>query len=146
EVAAVTGGASGIGPAAAEAFAAVGAAVAIVDRDGDRAAAAASRITASGGTGQTSTPRVADGDAGDRVFADIAARLGKIDVLVNSAGTAIRRPAAELSREDWETVVAVNMTGVFLCTQAAARDMLAKGTPGRIINIASIMGLSGGGI
>jgi NAD(P)-dependent dehydrogenase (short-subunit alcohol dehydrogenase family) len=146
DVAVVTGGASGIGLAAAQAFAAVGAMAAVLDRDAEAAEAAATGITAAGGKAIAWAIDVADAAAVERVFADVAVRLGRIDVLVNSAGIAVRRPTTELSREDWDKVVAVNMTGVFLCSQAAARDMLAKGTRGRIINIASIMGLSGGGI
>jgi NAD(P)-dependent dehydrogenase (short-subunit alcohol dehydrogenase family) len=146
EVAVVTGGASGIGLAAAHAFAAVGATVAILDSNADTGEAAAAAIAERGGTARSWALDVADARAVAHVFGDVAARLGKIDVLVNSAGLAIRHPATELSREDWDKVLAVNMTGVFLCAQAAARDMLAKGTRGRIINIASIMGLSGGGI
>ena len=84
-----------------------------------------------------------DGDAVERVFADIAGRWGRIDVLVNSAGIAVRNAALELSREDWERVMAVNVTGSFLCARAAARHMLPRGA-GRIVNIASIMGFSGG--
>ena len=69
---------------------------------------------------------------------------GRLDILVNNAGIAIRRPALDLSLEDWNAVVAVNMTGLFLCARAAARHMQAIG--GAIVNTASIMGLSGGGL
>jgi NAD(P)-dependent dehydrogenase (short-subunit alcohol dehydrogenase family) len=67
-------------------------------------------------------------------------------VLFNNAGMAVRRPTVELPLEDWSKVVAVNMTGVFLCARAAARPMLASRQGGRIVNTASIMGLSGGGL
>jgi NAD(P)-dependent dehydrogenase (short-subunit alcohol dehydrogenase family) len=146
EAAIVTGGASGIGRAAAEAFAAVGAAVSILDRESDAAASAAAAITAAGGKARAWTLDVADEVAVERVFREVADAFGRIDVLVNSAGMSVRRPTAELSRAEWDRVVAVNMTGVFLCSQAAAKDMLSRGTRGRIINLASIMGLSGGGI
>jgi NAD(P)-dependent dehydrogenase (short-subunit alcohol dehydrogenase family) len=79
-------------------------------------------------------------------FAEVARRHGRLDVLFNNAGIAIRRPTTELSLEDWNRVVAVNMTGVFLCAREAARHMLAAGRGGRIVNTASIMGLSGGGL
>src|SRR5262249_4096650 len=64
----------------------------------------------------------------------------------NNAGIAIRKPTAELTIDEWNKVVGVNMTGVFLCARAAARHMLASGRGGRIVNTASIMGFSGGGL
>ena len=70
---------------------------------------------------------------------------GRVDILVNNAGIAIRRPAVELALADWDKVVAVNMTGAFLCARAAARPMIAGGG-GAIVNVASIVGLSGGGL
>src|SRR5207244_1649376 len=71
---------------------------------------------------------------------------GGVDVRSHSAGIALRRPSIELSFEDWNKVVAVSMTGVFLCAREAARHMLAGGRGGRIVNTASIMGISGGGL
>ena len=70
---------------------------------------------------------------------------GRVDILVNNAGIAIRRPAVELALADWDKVVAVNMTGAFLCARAAARPMIANGG-GAIVNVASIVGMSGGGL
>jgi NAD(P)-dependent dehydrogenase (short-subunit alcohol dehydrogenase family) len=142
EVAAVTGGASGIGRAVAEGYAAVGARVVVLDRDADAARATAEAI---GPAAEALAVDVAEERDIERVFAAIAERHGRLDVLFNNAGTAIRRPTAELPLEDWNKVVAVNMTGVFLCARAAARIMLARGG-GRIVNTASIMGLSGGGL
>jgi 2-deoxy-D-gluconate 3-dehydrogenase len=134
-VAAVTGGDSGIGRASVRALAEAGATVVVLDR------------TAQGDEGAESlTVDVADADAVRAAFDAIAARHGRLDILVNSAGTAIRKPALDVSVEDWNTVVAVNMTGSFLCAREAARLMIAAGRPGAIINIASIMGLSGGGL
>jgi NAD(P)-dependent dehydrogenase (short-subunit alcohol dehydrogenase family) len=134
-VAAVTGGASGIGQASVRALAEAGATVVVLDRkaqDGE----AAERITVD----------VADADAVRAAFDAITARHGRLDILVNSAGTAIRKPALDVSVEDWNTVVAVNMTGSFLCAREAARLMIAAGRQGAIVNVASIMGLSGGGL
>ena len=79
-------------------------------------------------------------------FDQVVARHGRLDVLFNNAGIAIRRPTNEITLEDWNTVVAVNLTGVFLCAREAARHMLAAGRGGRMINTASIMGFSGGGL
>jgi NAD(P)-dependent dehydrogenase (short-subunit alcohol dehydrogenase family) len=131
DVAVVTGGASGIGAAVAEAFTAVGAKVAIFD-----VAATADGYKVD----------VADEAQVRSAFADVMARHGRVDVLFNNAGIAVRQPTTELTLENWNKVVAVNMTGVFLCAREAARHMLAAGRGGRIINTASIMGMSGGGL
>jgi NAD(P)-dependent dehydrogenase (short-subunit alcohol dehydrogenase family) len=132
EVAVVTGGANGLGKVVAEAFAAVGARVAIFDP------------AATGGDGYKVD--VADEAQVKAAFDEVVARHGRLDVLFNNAGIAIRRPTTDLTLDDWNTVVAVNMTGVFLCAREAARHMLASGRGGRIVNTASIMGLSGGGL
>jgi len=143
EVALVTGGASGIGRAVALAFARVGARVAVLDRDAVAGAETAAEITAAGGKAEAHALDVTDAPAVDRIFADIFERHGRLDVLVNSACIALRKPAVELPLAEWERVMAVNATGSFLCARAAARHML-DGEGGRIVNIASIMGFSGG--
>jgi NAD(P)-dependent dehydrogenase (short-subunit alcohol dehydrogenase family) len=142
-VAVVTGAGSGIGAAIALAFARIGARVALLDIDLATATAIARKIAEAGGTAQPEQVDVADAPAVERVFAEIAARWGRIDVLVNSAGIARRFAALELPLADWERVMGVNVTGSFLCAREAARHMLAKGG-GSIVNIASIMGFSGG--
>ena len=142
-VAIVTGGASGIGLASAELLAAAGASVAIVDRDPAAAQQALEKI---GGNGLAFGTDVAEEREIEATTATVLAKLGRIDILVNSAGTAIRRPAVEVSVADWEKVMAVNMTGTFLFSRAVARSMIEKQEGGAIVQIASIMGLSGGGL
>jgi NAD(P)-dependent dehydrogenase (short-subunit alcohol dehydrogenase family) len=157
-VAVITGGARGIGLATARALVEAGARVVLLDRDGDEAAAAARGLN----QGLNKAPHeairrtpegpamadamaldVADADAVERVFDAVAQRHGRIDILVNNAGVSIRKPSLELSLADWQQVLAVNLTGAFLCARAAVARMPASG--GAIVNTASIMGLSGGG-
>lgn len=145
-VALVTGGASGIGRATAELFAAVGATVVVADRDADAAGACVQAITESGGTATGAALDVSDETAVEHIFADVAKRHGRFDILINNAGTNIRKLALEMPLSEWERVVAVNMTGVFLCARAAARHMIAAGHGGAIVNTASIMSFSGGGL
>ena len=141
QVAVITGGARGIGRAAAEAFVAAGARAVLVDRDLDEASKAVSAMS----NAEAHALDVTLEAEVDRFFDDLAARLGRIDILVNNAGASIRKPTTELSKAEWDTVIAVNQTAVFLCSRAAARHMLAK-KRGSIVNLASIMGSSGGGL
>ena len=132
EVAVVTGGAAGLVRVVVDAFRAVGARVAVFDP------------AASGDDGYKVD--VSDEAQVKTAFEQVVAKHGRLDVLFNNAGIAIRRGTTELTLEEWNTVVAVNMTGVFLCAREAAKHMLASGRGGRIVNTASIMGLSGGGL
>ena len=132
EVAVVTGGSSGLGKVVAEAFVAVGARVANFD------------LAAKGDEGYRVD--VANEAQVKAAFEQVVAKHGRLDVLFNNAGIAIRKPTAEITLDDWNKVVGVNMTGVFLCAREASRHMLAGGRGGRIVNTASIMGFSGGGL
>jgi 2-deoxy-D-gluconate 3-dehydrogenase len=137
-VAVVTGGASGIGLATVHALVAAGAAVTVFD-------AQALPKDGLADVGATSLD-VADPTAVADAFQAVVKTSGRLDILVNCAGTAIRKPALDVAIEDWDRVVAVNMTGSFLCAREAARAMIAGGRTGSIVNVASIMGLSGGGL
>lgn len=145
QVCLITGGARGIGRAAAFGAARSGARVHVLDRDGDAAATAAAAITAEGGVATAHALDVTDEGAVTATLDAIAAAEGRIDGLVNNAGTALRRPAVDLGRDEWERVIELNLTAVFLCARTAARHMLPRRS-GAIVNIASIMGLSGGGL
>jgi len=120
----VTGAAQGIGKATADLFASRGYTVARLDLQAGES---------------ISVCDVADEQAVDRVFA----KLGRIDILVNNAGIAVRKNSFDLTREEWDKVIAVNQTGLFLCSRIAARRMKQTGG-GSIVNLASIMGFSGG--
>jgi len=132
----VTGGASGIGAATARLFADAGAEVVILDRRFDP-----------DGAGGPDGPRRIELDVSDEgAVAAAFASAGPVDILVNCAGIALRHPALDHPLQDWNAVADVNMTGSFLCAREAARNMIDAGVPGAIVNTASIMGLSGGGL
>jgi NAD(P)-dependent dehydrogenase (short-subunit alcohol dehydrogenase family) len=145
KVAVVTGGARGIGRAAGSALAAAGAAVAILDRDAATAETTAKALDADGRAISVHAADVTDEAALERAFATVAQHHGGIDILVNSAGIGLRHAAVDHPLADWDKVVAVNLTGVFLCSRIATRSMISRGG-GAIVNLASIMGFSGGGL
>ena len=144
-VIAITGGGKGIGRGIALGLARAGAWVHILDRDQAAAETAAKSIAAEGLKADAWATDVTDEHSVDRSFAAIVGQAGKLDGLVNNAGLAIRKPSVDLSVADWDAVLKVNLTGVFLCARSAARHMI-KNQSGSIVNTASIMGLSGGGI
>jgi NAD(P)-dependent dehydrogenase (short-subunit alcohol dehydrogenase family) len=145
ETAVVTGGGAGIGRAIALGLAEAGATVCIAELKAEAGAAVADEIRHAGGRASAYATDVGDEASVEDLFKRVAAEHGAPKVLVNNAGTAIRQPSVTLSVADWDKVIRVNMTGVFLCARTAARGMIAAGG-GRIVNIASIMGLSGGGL
>jgi len=144
-IAVVTGGAKGIGLETVQALAREGAIPVLADRDGPALAVASEALGRQGADHFAQQVDIADEAAVDALFAAVAARYGRVDLLVNNAGIALRRPTVELSTADWQAVVDVNLTAVFLCCRAAARLMIPAGR-GAIVNVASIMGLSGGGL
>jgi NAD(P)-dependent dehydrogenase (short-subunit alcohol dehydrogenase family) len=141
-VAAITGGALGIGRATALAFAAEGAAVALGDVELDEAETVAREIAGAGG--RAIAIGVDVGDAAQvQAFVDrTVAELGRLDILFANAGIAHSAPFLEHPEAQWHRVLRVNLTGVFLCCQAAARHMVAHGG-GRIVATASINGFRG---
>ena len=145
QVAVITGGAGGIGSAIATGYADAGATVIVAGLSAQSCAAVAAAIVQRGGKAVACAFDVSAQSAVDTALADIVRRHGKIDILVNSAGAVQRAPAVDLDIAAWDRVIAVNMTGVFLCCRAAARHMIPAGR-GAIVNIASIMGMSGGGL
>ena len=141
-VAAITGGALGIGQATARLFAAEGAAVALGDVDLDRAATVAKEIVSAGG--RAIAVGVDVGDAGQvQAFVDrVVTEYGRLDVMFANAGIAHSAPFLDHPEAQWHRVLRVNLTGVFLCGQIAARQMVRQGG-GRIIATASINGFRG---
>src|SRR5918912_2655713 len=139
KVAFISGGAGGLGRAMAEAFSAAGAAVAVADLAGrrDELEAVASRLSHAAAIRLDVRDLTSIADA----VAQTVDRLGSLDVMVCNAGLNVRKPALDLTAEDWDTVVDVNLRGVFFSAQAGARQMVRQGRGGKIVNIASIMGL-----
>jgi NAD(P)-dependent dehydrogenase (short-subunit alcohol dehydrogenase family) len=138
KVVVVTGAARGIGLAIARRFLAGGWRTALLDIDG---ATLAGAVRGLGGDSRV-LPIVCDVAEPAQVRAaidEVAARLGRIDALVNNAGIAVFKPLLETTYEEWARVLAVNLTGPFLCTQACAPVML-KGGGGSVVNIGSISG------
>jgi NAD(P)-dependent dehydrogenase (short-subunit alcohol dehydrogenase family) len=139
KVALVTGAARGIGLAAARRFLADGWRVALLDIDGDNLARTFGAI-ARPDTTMAITCDVSQPDQVGRAYAELKARFGRLDALVNNAGIAIFGPILETRFEDWQRVLAVNLNGPFLMTQAAVPLMRDTGG-GAIVNITSISGL-----
>jgi len=135
----VVGGAGGLGAAMARGLAEAGAAVAVADANAGQAKAVADALTADGLRALALAVDVTDGESVEQMARDAEARLGPVDVLVNSAGITHRSPAADFPAAQWHRVLAVNLTGVFLACQAIGRGMVAR-RRGRIVNIASIAG------
>ena len=139
QIAVVTGSSMGIGKAIARVFGQAGARVVVNSRDAGRAGAAADELSA---LGIPVLPVAADvSQEGDvaRLFATVDAQWGPVDVLVNNAGTNAIAPSEQLPLSDWQRTLDLNLTGAFLCAQAAAQRMIPR-KRGVVINISSILG------
>ena len=136
KVALVTGAASGIGAAIASAYAAKGARIAAVDLNAEGAEALAAQLGGDRGAHRGFACDVADAASVQAAADAVAAEFGRIDILVNSAGVARLAPAEELSLQDWDSTLAINLSGTFLMCQAVGKRMLEAGG-GAIVNMAS---------
>ena len=134
----VTGSSSGIGEAIALELAAAGAAVVVNSRSRARAEPVARAIAARGGRAIAVAADVRDSAQVAALVRAAVEELGGLDILVNNAGEGFIAPSEELTEEDWRRVIDVDLTAPFLCAQAAARHMLARGS-GVVINIASAL-------
>jgi len=144
-VALVTGAANGIGQMSTKVLAQAGAHVIATDVDITGLAELSEQLRQAGLSVESKPMDVSD-EAGVRAcFQAIAANQGRLDILVNSAGTAQRTASLDTPLDIWNRVLAVNLTGTFLCCREAARIMQHNGG-GSIINLSSIMGHSGGGL
>jgi 2-deoxy-D-gluconate 3-dehydrogenase len=141
-VALVTGGDKGLGQAMASGLAQAGADIAIVSRSGQNAATLAA-VAAAGRRGLGLTFDLGRPESAAQIVAQTIHELGRLDILINNAGTIRRADAAETAPEDFSAVLDVNLTGVWALAQAAGCVMLAQGS-GKIINIASVLAFQGG--
>jgi NAD(P)-dependent dehydrogenase (short-subunit alcohol dehydrogenase family) len=139
----VTGGGKGIGRGIARGFAAHGAVVVVCGRTRTMIDEVAGEIMAAGGRAYAVRADVSSAGDVEALVATIVEREGRLDVLVNNAGVYLTAPVVEMTEADWDLTIAVDLKGVFLCSQAAARRMM-PGRAGRIINITSIAQLRGG--
>ncbi len=141
EKALVTGAARGIGRALAEGFAAAGADVAIADIDVEPGQEAKEAIERMGRKCVLISADVTDTASAERMVADAADALGGLTILVNNAGTNIRKRLEEIREEDWDRVLDLNLKSIFFITRRAGEEMKKAGG-GKVINIASLMGWS----
>ena len=141
KVALVTGASRGIGRAIAAMMAAQGATVVAAAR-GDNAAGTVSEITAAGGKAEVASVDVADQAAVDAFVSGALERHGRIDILVNNAGITRDQLMLRMKRDDWDAVIATNLTAAFGLTQAVLKPMIRQRS-GRIVCISSVVGQSG---
>lgn len=139
-VALITGGNGGLGRAIALAFRESGAEVVVTGRNPEKNQAIGEEV---GGADRVLPLDVYDEPAVERAVGLVSQRFGHLDILVNNAGQARRGFVPELSKEDWESILNVNLTGAFLCAKHAAKAMIAGARGGKIINIGSMYSLFG---
>jgi NAD(P)-dependent dehydrogenase (short-subunit alcohol dehydrogenase family) len=142
KVALVTGTSRGLGQYFARALARAGADLAITSRDKSKLAEFAAEIEALGRKAFCVDLDVRDHASIQQAVSAIEAHFGKIDILVNNAGCNIRKPALDVSWEDWNTILDTNLRGTFFVAQAVGRGMMARGY-GRIVNIGSVTSVAG---
>jgi NAD(P)-dependent dehydrogenase (short-subunit alcohol dehydrogenase family) len=151
KIAIITGGGTGIGRAHALLFAKHGARVVVNDTGGalngsgssDSAQQVANEIRAAGGEAVADTHSVASFEGAAAIVKTAVDTFGGLDILVNNAGVLRDRTLLKMSPEEWQAVIDVHLTGTFACLQAAAKQMVAQGRGGRIINTSSSSGLLG---
>ncbi|MFB3854287.1 MAG: 3-oxoacyl-ACP reductase FabG [Vicinamibacterales bacterium] len=141
-VALVTGASRGIGRAIALALAGRGASIVAADLLVDGVTALSDEINAAGGTAEWSAMNVTDQQSVQATVDRILERFGRLDILVNNAGIARDQILLRMKREEWDAVLLTNLTGAFVCTQAAIRPMM-KQRNGRVISISSVVGQMG---
>jgi NAD(P)-dependent dehydrogenase (short-subunit alcohol dehydrogenase family) len=143
QVALVTGGGRNIGEEIARTFAAEGAKVAVVDMDKGRSDKVAAAIAKAGGEAAAFVVNVAVEQEIAALVDAVVSKWGRIDILVNNAAISDNKSILDITKPEWDAVIAVTLTGPFLMSQHVARRMVAQGTPGRIVNVGSTSGFFG---
>ena len=142
KVAIVTGGNGGIGLGMAQGLARAGARVVVAARNAAKSAAAVQALKALGSEALALEVDVTSEDSVKRLFASVAQQCGRIDILINNAGTNIRKPPDQMSLAEWHQVMDTNLTSAFLCSRAAHAHFKRAGQ-GKIINIGSMTSIFG---
>jgi 3-oxoacyl-[acyl-carrier protein] reductase len=142
KVAIVTGASRGIGRSIAAALVGRGALVVLTDVLSDAVEQTARELASAGGKTDFATLNVTSGESAQQVVDQVVQRHGRVDVLVNNAGITRDQLLMRMKREDWDAVLAINLTGAFNCSQAVLRTMMKQRT-GRIISISSVVGQMG---
>ncbi len=143
KVAVITGSGRGIGKETARLFAREGASVVINDVDEAVAREAVKEIESEGGKASYCVADIRSLEEAQKLMNTAVEKFGKIDILVNNAGIARDTLAGRMSEEQWRLVIDINLTGAFNCIRAVSRHMMKKNHNGRVINISSVVGLSG---
>lgn len=138
----VTGGGSGIGRATCYAFAREGADIGVADLSVEGAEETAQEVRKGGKKAVALHVNVTSSTSAQDMVKQATAALGGLDVLVNSAGVREIIPFLQLPFEEWQRVISVNLTGTFLCSQAVAQYLVQQGKSGKIVNLASVAGLT----
>jgi NAD(P)-dependent dehydrogenase (short-subunit alcohol dehydrogenase family) len=143
QVAIVTGAGRNIGEEISKTLASAGAKVAVVDLDKGRGEKVAAEINQAGGEAAAFVANVATESDIAGVVAAVVERWGRVDILINNAAISDNKNILEITKEQWDAVIAVTLTGPFLMSQHAARQMVAQGSGGKIVNVGSTSGFFG---
>ncbi len=144
KVALVTGASRGLGAAMARALASAGADVALHSNEQPAQDTAARIAAIDGRRTELLTADLSDRVAADKLVTDTIAAFGRVDILVNNAGIIRRRPAAQHTDEEWDSVIEVNLSNAFRMCRAVGRHLIERQQPGKIINVASLLSFQGG--
>lgn len=140
KIALVTGASAGIGASIAQALSQAGATVACHGNSRPAEATAA----AIGGKSAAFQADLSSTEGAQKLFDEVAAHFGQIDILINNAGTIIRHEAVDYPFEDWQKVIQINLNSVFQLSQLVGRALITGNSPGKIVNIASLLSFQGG--